>query len=455
MPMLARRGPRGPQDEAPRRRGRRRAAVAAVTAGAAMLAAGAGAGGISAASTSRSSGVVDITYWNMWSGKWTTLIDKLVGEFNAAHPSIHVTALSIPSSNGDQKLLSAIAAGDPPSVFTEWNPEIGAYAKQGAIQNLNQFETGASAGVKSFLTGKTAAWATYGGKLYGLPMSMNSFELYYNKSMMKQAGISSPPKSMQQLFVDQNKEWKYSGGKLTQFGFYPSANWDQLMPMFKCNSFVNGRYDLATNPGCVAEMNYIAQYSKYPSSDVNGLETAVGNASGGSVDAFVEGKAGFWVTGMWEIPEIVSQNPSLQYGVEPVPAPPGGQTGVTWINGNYNVIPKGAPHPQQAWQFMTWMSGYHNASWAAQALPQGGWIPPSQSIATQSAYAKYESQNPYFKGFVNIDYRAGDGITPVTPGEAEYESFMTTAQTEVLDKKMTPHQALVYVDSAANKALGG
>ena len=425
------------------------------TGAAAVTVVGATAGVSDASKVAHAGQVVNITYWNMWSGKWTTLIDKLVGEFNAAHPNIHVTALSIPSSNGDQKLLSAIAAGDPPSVFTEWNPEIGAYATQGALQPLNKFETGAYAGMKNFLPPVTASWATYKGKIYGLPMSMNSFELYYNKSIMKAAGIKAPPKTMQQLYVDQNKEWKYTGGKLTQMGFYPSTNWDQLMPAFHVDSFKNGHYDLATNPGAVAEMKYLAKYSKYPSSQVQGLEAAVGNAVGGSVDPFVMGKAGFWISGMWEIPEISSQNPSMQYGAEPIPPAPGGRAGATWINGNYNVIPKGAPHTQQAWQFMTWMSGYHNAAWAAQALPQGGWIPPSKSIATQPAYRKYEAQNKFYKGFVNIDYVPGDMITPVTPGEAEYESFMTTAQTEVLDKKMTPIQALKSVDAAANKALRG
>ncbi len=126
---------------------------------------------------------------------------------------------------------------------------------------------------------------------------------------------------------------------------------------------------------------------------------------------------------------------------------------MTWINGNYNVIPKGAPHPQQAWEFMAWMAGWHNEAWAAKSLPLAGWIPPSRSIAKQPAYQAFLKANALNPLFVNIEYQSKDGITPVTPAESEFESYMTTAQTEVLSKKMTPVQALQYVDSAANKAL--
>ena len=112
---------------------------AASIAGCAAMVAGTQATAFAAARTPSSSKVVNITYWNMWSGIYTTWIDNYVSEFNASHPGIHVTALSIPSTTGDEKLLTSIAAGDPPSVFTEWNPVIGTYAQDKAIQPLDQY----------------------------------------------------------------------------------------------------------------------------------------------------------------------------------------------------------------------------------------------------------------------------------------------------------------------------
>ena len=77
---------------------------------------------------------MNITWQTMWSGNTLTLLNQMVTEFNQTHPDIHVTESNIPSATGDAKLLSEIAAGDPPDVFTEWNPVLGEYAADGTIR---------------------------------------------------------------------------------------------------------------------------------------------------------------------------------------------------------------------------------------------------------------------------------------------------------------------------------
>ena len=101
------------------RRSRRRATAASATliaSSAALVLAACGGPAASSASSSSSSGVVDITWQTMWSGNTLTLLSQMVNEFNSTHPDIHVTESNIPSATGDAKLLSEIAAGDPPDV---------------------------------------------------------------------------------------------------------------------------------------------------------------------------------------------------------------------------------------------------------------------------------------------------------------------------------------------------
>ena len=201
-------GPAGPA--ARTRRGRRRTALpvlAVATSAALVLAA---CGGTSAPGSSSTGGVQDITWQTMWSGSTLTLLNQMVSEFNSTHPDIHVTESNIPSSTGDAKLLSEIAAGDPPDVFTEWNPVLGEYAADGTIQPLTKYLTGTYAGLEKWEYPIALQGGEYNGTLYGLPMSMNSWALYYNKSMLKAAGISAPPTTLAQLYADQAKEWKIS-----------------------------------------------------------------------------------------------------------------------------------------------------------------------------------------------------------------------------------------------------
>jgi hypothetical protein len=133
--------------------------------------------------SSSSSGVVDITWQTMWSGNTLTLLSQMVNAFNSTHPDIHVTESNIPSATGDAKLLSEIAAGDPPDVFTEWNPVLGEYAADGTIQSMTPYLTGTYAGLEKWEYPIALQGGQYKGTLYALPMSMNSWALYYNKSM--------------------------------------------------------------------------------------------------------------------------------------------------------------------------------------------------------------------------------------------------------------------------------
>jgi hypothetical protein len=50
------------------------------------------------------------------------------------HPSVATTSTA--------KLLSTIAAGDPPGIFTEWWPEIGSFAAHGDILPMNAYLKG-------------------------------------------------------------------------------------------------------------------------------------------------------------------------------------------------------------------------------------------------------------------------------------------------------------------------
>ena len=144
----------------------------------------------------------------MWSGNTLTLLSQMVNKFNATHPKIHVTESNIPSATGDAKLLSEIAAGDPPDVFTEWNPVLGEYAADGTIQSMAPYLTGTYSGVEKWLYPIALQGGEYNGTMYALPMGMNSWALYYNKSMLKAAGISSPPTTWEQVISDSQQDRK-------------------------------------------------------------------------------------------------------------------------------------------------------------------------------------------------------------------------------------------------------
>ena len=410
-----------------------------------------------AATAHKSSSVVHLTWWTMWSGSTLKTLDQMVAQFNKTHPGIQVTETNIPSdaTTSTAKLLSAIAAGDPPDIFTEWWPEIGSFAARGDIDPMNAYLNGAYAKFEKWEYPVAVQGGTYNKQLYAVPMSLNSWALYYNKSVLAKAGINSPPKSLAQLNADQAKLWQTNGSQISQIGFYPDTNENGFQfytTYFGATNCItkSGKYDFENCAGAKREMNWIASYDKYSYSNVMALQTALGQVAGGQTDIWTAGKSGFVLSGPWEGTNVPAQNPSLQgkFGVESFPAASGGAS--TIGQGNFNIIPKGSKHPQQAFEFIAWLAGYHTESYMGKIDPTGGWVPAGPSVTKVAPYKKWIGSNPWLKAFLPQMTSKATVAPVLTARQSQLFAAENTATANVLQKLMTPEQALKYIDKQAN-----
>jgi ABC-type glycerol-3-phosphate transport system substrate-binding protein len=430
----------------------------AVVAAASTVVAGVGLGAAGSVSAGASSSVVNLTWWTMWSGSTLQLLNQMVSKFNATHPGIHVTETNIPSDavTSTAKLLSSITAGDAPDIFTEWYPEIGSFAAAGDIVNMNQFLTGPYAGFEKWEYPVAVQSASYQGGLYAVPMSLNSWALYYNTALMHKYGINSPPKTLAQLDADQAKMWVLNGSKVVQLGFYPDVNENGFQfytTFFGATNCINkaGKYDYESCPGAIKEMNWIASYSKYSFSQVQALQTALGQVAGGQTDIWTNGKSGFVLSGPWEgAQNVPDSNPLLEghFGVEPFPGIVGGPS--TIGQGNFNIIPKSSKNPQAAFEFIAWLAGYNNANFVGSIDPIGGWVPAGPSVTKVPAYQKWIKSNSWLAAFLPQMSSRYTQAPVLTPTQSQLFNAMNTATANVLQKIMTPMQALKYIDQQAN-----
>ncbi|MGO9148560.1 MAG: extracellular solute-binding protein [Acidimicrobiales bacterium] len=433
-------------------------ALAAVTVVGTVSLGAAGGGTAGAVSSTTRAPVVNLTWWTMWSGTTLQLLNTMVTQFNKTHPGIHVTETNIPSSatTSTAKLLSTIAAGDPPDIFTEWWPEIGSFAADGDIVNMNQYLTGQYAGFEKWEYPVAVQAASYKGGLYAVPMSLNSWALYYNTPLLAEFGIKSPPKTLAQFDADQAKMWTFSGSRIVTMGFYPDTDGNGFQfytTFFGATNCFNkaGKYDFESCPGAKAEMNWIASFDKYPYAQVMAEQTALGYVAGGQTDIFTNGKSGFELSGPWVgAQNIPVSNPDLEgrFGVEAfpgiVPKPS------TLGQGNFNIIPKGSAHPAQAFEFISWLAGYHNESFVGSIDPAGGWVPAGPSVTKAPAYQAWLKANSWLSGFLPQMTSPYTQAPLLTATQAQLFTAENTATANVLQKIMTPSQALKYIDQQAN-----
>ncbi len=261
--------------------GRSAALLATVT----VVAAAAGCGGTAASSSSpptssstasssssasASTGTVaNITWQTMWSGNTLTLLNQMVTEFNSTHPNIHVTESNIPSATGDAKLLSEIAAGDPPDVFTEWNPVLGEYAADGIdpaddpVPDRHVRRPG-EVGVPDRAAGRRvqghAVRAADVDELLGALLQQVHAEGGRHLLAAHHAGaaLRRPGQGVEDL--RQQARARSASTRTTTRASSTSA----ASSARSTASTRPGKYNLASCPGAQTEANFFAQYDSYP-----------------------------------------------------------------------------------------------------------------------------------------------------------------------------------------------
>ncbi|MEQ1956542.1 sugar ABC transporter substrate-binding protein [Mesorhizobium sp. CN2-181] len=119
----------------------------------------------------------------------STFQQEAVKRFEAENPDIKVEVTTIPYPEYQQRLLTAVQAGNGPDVSTVdqiWNA---AFAEAGAIVKLDDLAKSSGVKAETFFPG---AWESvnYNGALWGVPFNVDVwFFAFVNKALFQAAGV--------------------------------------------------------------------------------------------------------------------------------------------------------------------------------------------------------------------------------------------------------------------------
>jgi len=166
---------------------------------------------------------------------------------NQNDTSIKNTA--IPFDNMEQQLLNRAAGGNLPDVMQlsgPWSQVLGA---NGALVDLREV-VGEEFLNKNYQGGLQAG--EYQDKLYAVPLSLTPHAFWYNKNLMKQAGLDpeAPPATMDEL----NQQIEQAAGKLPS-GVYPIGI-DTTKPSYTLVQFWPWLFAFGARPLYNNEVNF-------------------------------------------------------------------------------------------------------------------------------------------------------------------------------------------------------
>jgi multiple sugar transport system substrate-binding protein len=199
-------------------------ALAALTLLAACAAPGVAPAGESAAPAAGEK--ITVVYWAHEFAPRVELDNKYIAEFMEANPDIEVQYEVIPS-DFDAKLRTALASGQGPDLFAQWNGDLGTFYAQGAIAPFSAEAVGLASQeelMEQYVAPEnTLQGAIFDGKLYGIPNEVSIYACYTNNTLFEEAGLDPTadfPATWEQMKeVAEKLTVRDADGKLVQQGF--------------------------------------------------------------------------------------------------------------------------------------------------------------------------------------------------------------------------------------------
>jgi multiple sugar transport system substrate-binding protein len=135
---------------------------------------------------------VTITLWSGLSGPDQTGFKKIVDGFNSSQSAVNVNYDQNSFTGYGQKLATALSAGKGPSVWTADAASSATYMSQGQMAPLDSLIKNSKV-LKASNFAKTN-WNAYKykGKQLLIPLDVVPLMMYYNKSLLKKAGLKAP-----------------------------------------------------------------------------------------------------------------------------------------------------------------------------------------------------------------------------------------------------------------------
>lgn len=337
---------------------------------------------------------VEIEYWQYFFDARVSAMEQLIEGFEAENPGITVKMTHFPYADYRTKVAAAVPAGEGPDVVQLFYGWLNDYKAAQLIQPLPVDAFPADQIDAQFFPMVGAM--REGDRYWALPTAVRSLALFYNERLMKEAGIDTPPATLDELVEAAKKMTKRdAAGNLTQVGITAGMNaqdhhWfrEVLVRQMGGDPYQD---DYKT-------VNYNTDAGKAAAEFYVGLANDHKVTAFGFMDepqaAFKAGRAGMHIDGSFRIGSLKKQR-GLKWGVAELPSHNGVQSNYSsyWVNA-ITTKAKGEKY-DAAVKFMTYITSDDAMQlW----LDVVGELPAKPSVGMTEANANDPVFGPFIRG---------------------------------------------------------
>jgi multiple sugar transport system substrate-binding protein len=400
------------------------------------------------------SGTVEL--WHFFTEREAKAIDEVIKDFSDGHPNITVT---VKSGQDDSKVTQAIGAGNGPDIGLSYSTDIvGKFCSSGAWVDLNPYIARDKVDLGK-LNATTRSYTEFGGKRCAMPFLADAYGMYYNKDLFAKAGLTEPPKTLDELTEYAKKlTVRNPDGSLKTVGFLPLYDFYEnsaahLAPATGAKWLTaEGKSAVGADPGwktLLAWQKSLVDWYGYD--NLTKFKAGLGDEFSAD-NAFQKGQVAINVDAEYRLAFLKDQAPGLKYGVAPLPTSDPARYGGGYVTGNIVGISKNAKNPEAAWELIKYLTTDDKA-----VVKLAGLLKNVPTTTTAIADPGLNADQD-FKAFIDI-FNNPNSMTspPSSSGPAYQETFGTFLTSYQSGKVADLNQGLLEADKQINSvmSLGG
>lgn len=349
----------------------------------------------SSKATEEASKPITLTFWQTFDD--TDAFTEIIEKYQVLHPNITIEYKKFRYEEYENELLNAWAEDRGPDIFAIQNTWIKKYqtklapmpteitmaymVETGTIKKevVPQLQTVKSLTIRdlknNFVDVVSSDVVLEDGKIYGLPLSVDTLALYYNRDLLNSAGVTNAPKywnkEFQQVIKKLTKQDPKKGLVQSGVALGTSKNINRFSDILSVLMMQNGA-NMTTgsqvtfnsvpasmsgsyNPGLEA-LRFYTDFAN-PNKEVYCWNADMPNA----IESFTSGSLAMFFGYSFNLEQIRAQAPKLNFGIAKLPQIEGNSVEINFANYWVDSVSKKSKYPNESWDFIQFLTKEENA----------------------------------------------------------------------------------------------
>lgn len=370
-----------------------------------------------------------------YSSKTGPYFQEAAQAFETANPGHSIQIEVVPWDVLLQKLTTDISAGtnaDLSIIGTRWLLD---FVDEGIAAPLDSYMDGAFRNrfFEAFLSPSVMQ-----GQTWGLPIAASARAMYYNKTLLDQAGVAVP--NTWEELRDAAIKVSALGEDIAGFGMQGKEIETDVYFYYAFWAFGGNMLDADGTSGLDSAAGYQAAALYKGLIDAGATQPGVTSYNREDVqNLFKQGKVGMMITAPFLSAQISEEAPDLNYGVALIPAGPGGQRGTYGVTDSIVMFENSAVK-ESAWAFLDML---FSSEWRERFTAGEGFLPVNAEVAALPVFTENADLKefaamlpqarfaPVVSGWEEIAARTSDALQRIYLGQGEIKDELDRAASEI------------------------